>query len=78
MNKATLNGLTYSLRIFGISVCLCLAMFIVMAPYAVYGLYLQPAIQAKVDQLLIHKKLALKGGEHGDSSQEQDRSVNQE
>lgn len=71
MNSATLNLLTYSIRFVGICVCFCLSSFLAMAPYAVYGLYLQPAIQAKSDQLVIAKELALKGGEHGDSGQKQ-------
>lgn len=44
MNNSTMKALAYSLRLLLASLFVSLSVFVVMVPYAVNGLYLQPAI----------------------------------
>lgn len=70
MDNATVKAIVYSLRLLLASLCFALSVFVGMVPYAVNGLYLQPAIQAKIDHLVIEKARALNEIGHGDTGQE--------
>ncbi len=70
MNNSTMKALAYSLRLLLTSLFVSLSVFVVMVPYAVNGLYLQPAIQTKMDRLVIEKTRALNEVGHGDTGQE--------
>lgn len=70
MPKFTETAVVVSLRVLAVALCLSISSFVAMAPYAVYGLYLKPAIQAKADNLEISKAKELAGVVGGNFNQE--------
>lgn len=70
MDELSVKILVVGIRILAAAICISVSSFICMAPYAVYGLYLSPAIQEKFDNLEVVKAQSLTEVSIGNSSQQ--------